>query len=96
MNMKKESEMFDQMSEYYDKFRPDYPKRIIDMVIFDSIEKYQIAENLLRKVNRFFENNSTKFQGNGRSTKRAKKDEFFRPRDVQFYVIRDLIHGKAR
>lgn len=31
--MKKESEMFDQMSEYYDKFRPDYPKRIIDTIV---------------------------------------------------------------
>ena len=52
--------------------------------------------NLLRKVNRFFENNSTKFQGNGRSTKRAKKCEFFRPMEIRLYVIMLLIHGTAR
>ena len=33
MNMKKESEMFDQMSDYYDLFRPDYPQEIIDSIV---------------------------------------------------------------
>ena len=33
MNMKKESERFDRMSEYYDKFRPDYPQEIIDSIV---------------------------------------------------------------
>jgi len=31
--MKKESEMFDQMSDYYDTFRPDYPQEIIDSIV---------------------------------------------------------------
>lgn len=33
MNMRKESEMFDRMSEYYDKFRPDYPEKVIDTIV---------------------------------------------------------------
>ena len=33
MDWKKESEMFNQMAEYYDKFRPSYPKEIIDSLI---------------------------------------------------------------
>lgn len=33
MDWKKESEMFDQTAEYYDTFRPSYPKDIIDQII---------------------------------------------------------------
>jgi broad specificity phosphatase PhoE len=33
MDLKKESEMFDQAAEYYDSFRPSYPKEIIDKII---------------------------------------------------------------
>lgn len=33
MDWKKESEMFDQTAEYYDKFRPSYPAEIIDKII---------------------------------------------------------------
>ena len=33
MDWKKESEMFDQSAEYYDKFRPGYPNEIISMII---------------------------------------------------------------
>lgn len=33
MDWKKESEMFGQMAEYYDKFRPSYPKDIIDTLL---------------------------------------------------------------
>lgn len=33
MDWKKESEMFDQTAEYYDTFRPSYPKEIIDKII---------------------------------------------------------------
>ena len=55
-----------------------------------------VKANLLRKVNRFFENNSTKFQGNGRSTKRAKTDKIFRPRGIRLYVIMLLIHGRVQ
>ena len=33
MDWKKESEMFDQAAEYYDSFRPSYPKEIVDTII---------------------------------------------------------------
>lgn len=33
MDWKKESEMFDQMADYYDKYRPSYPNEIIDTLI---------------------------------------------------------------
>lgn len=33
MDWKKESEMFDQTAEYYDKFRPSYPAEIIEKII---------------------------------------------------------------
>lgn len=33
MDFRKESEMFDQMAEYYDTFRPSYPGEIIDTII---------------------------------------------------------------
>ena len=33
MDHKKESEMFNQMADYYDKYRPDYPKKIINTII---------------------------------------------------------------
>ena len=33
MNFHKESEMFNQVAEYYDKYRPGYPKEIIDSLI---------------------------------------------------------------
>lgn len=33
MNFKKESEMFNQAAEYYDKYRPGYPQEIIDSLI---------------------------------------------------------------
>lgn len=38
---KKESEMFDKAAEYYDKFRPGYPKEIIDTMI----EKTKLSNN---------------------------------------------------
>ena len=34
MNFHKESEMFNQAAEYYDKYRPGYPQEIIDSLIF--------------------------------------------------------------
>ena len=55
--------------------------------------------NLLRKVNRFFEKIEKIFaeiRVNKRSTKRAKRREFFRPRGIRLYVIRRLIHGTIR
>ena len=33
MNLYKESEMFNQAAEYYDKYRPGYPEEIIDSLI---------------------------------------------------------------
>lgn len=33
MNWKKESEMFNKAADYYDKYRPSYPKDIIDTII---------------------------------------------------------------
>jgi len=30
----KESEMFNKAADYYDKYRPSYPKEIIDTLIF--------------------------------------------------------------
>ena len=33
MNLYKESEMFNQVAEYYDKYRPGYPEEIIDSLI---------------------------------------------------------------
>lgn len=33
MNFHKESEMFNQAAEYYDKYRPGYPQEIIDLLI---------------------------------------------------------------
>ena len=33
MNIRKESEMFNQAAEYYDKYRPGYPQEIIDSLI---------------------------------------------------------------
>lgn len=33
MDQKRESEMFDQMADYYDRFRPGYPVEIIDAVV---------------------------------------------------------------
>ena len=33
MNLYKESEMFNQAAEYYDKYRPSYPEEIIDSLI---------------------------------------------------------------
>ena len=33
MDSKKESEMFNQMADYYDTYRPDYPKDIINVII---------------------------------------------------------------
>lgn len=33
MNFHKESEMFNQAADYYDKYRPDYPQEIIDSLI---------------------------------------------------------------
>ncbi len=33
MNFHKESEMFNQAAEYYDKYRPGYPQGIIDSLI---------------------------------------------------------------
>ena len=33
MNFHKESEMFNQAAEYYDEYRPSYPKEIIDSLI---------------------------------------------------------------
>lgn len=38
---KKESEMFDKAAEYYDKFRPGYPKEIIETII----EKTKLSNN---------------------------------------------------
>lgn len=32
-NAKKESEMFDKAADYYDKFRPGYPKEIIEIMV---------------------------------------------------------------
>ena len=34
MNLYKESEMFNQAAEYYDKYRPGYPYEIIDYFCF--------------------------------------------------------------
>ena len=33
MDRKKESEIFNQMSDYYDRYRPSYPQEIIDKII---------------------------------------------------------------
>ena len=55
--------------------------------------------NLLRKVNRFFkkiEKIFAEIRVNKRSTKRAKRSEFFRPKGIQLYVFKRLIHGTTR
>ena len=33
MDWRKESEMFNQMADYYDKYRPSYPQEIVDIII---------------------------------------------------------------
>ena len=58
--------------------------------------KNYAALNLLRKVNRIFKNNSANFQGGSRSTKRAKRDEFFRPKLLNCRGVKALNYGKAR
>ena len=45
MNFHKESEMFNQAAEYYDKYRPDYPQEIIDSLI--SVTKITKGSDLL-------------------------------------------------
>ena len=52
--------------------------------------------NLLRKVNRIFKNISAKFQGGSRSTKRAKRDKFFRPKLLNYSGVKALNYGKAQ
>ena len=41
MDWVKESEMFDKAADYYDKYRPSYPREIIDTLIAET----QIKEN---------------------------------------------------
>lgn len=46
MNLYKESEMFNRAAEYYDKYRPSYPKDIIDSLI--SVTGITVEADLLQ------------------------------------------------
>ena len=47
-------------------------------------ELWPEMRDMRRKVNRNFKNNSEKIQVDSRSTKRAKRDKFFRPKVFSF------------